>query len=148
MARDISAMKQIMRAVLQADGGVQGFRSDGIPVFSEHSRSADEATRQQPTIVLSIRGGPPRRVAAPVQARQVHLYAYSNTSMDEAERLHVLATEALMPDDCGIRHPRVADPECPQQRLVARETSGAVSGENDDIGAWFARSTLLVTGIG
>lgn len=148
MARDISAMKQIMRAVLLGDTAVQGLRTEGVEVFSEHSRSADEATRQQPTVVFALAGGAPRRVGAPVQPRQVHLYAYSNTSQDEADRLHVLATEALMPDDAGICHPRRSDPECPQQRLVVRETAGGTGGRNEDVGAYFVRSTLVVWGIG
>lgn len=148
MAYDLRETKQVLRVVLLRDSSVQGLVADGVQVFTAHGRDADEATRKQPALILSFRGGPGKRLPAPVQNRTVHLYAYSNVSQDQADELHVLAT-AVLTDTGAVSHPdRATNPSCPQQCVSVLETAGATGGWNDQVGAWYARSTLAAWGIG
>lgn len=148
MAYDLRETKQVMRVVLLKDTDVQGLVADGVQVFTAHGRDADEATRKQPALILDFRGGPGKRLSAAIQNRTVHLYAYSNLSQDQADELHVLATKVLT-DTGAVCHPdRLTNPACPQQRVAVLEQAGATSGWNDQVGAWFARSTLAAWGIG
>lgn len=148
MAYDLRETKQVLRVVLMRSTTVQGLVADGVQVFTAHGRDADEATRKQPALILDFRGGPGKRLSAAIQNRTVHLYAYSNVSQDQADELHVLAT-AVLTDVGAVCHPdRATNPACPQQRVAVLEAAGATSGWNDQVGAWYARSTLAAWGIG
>ncbi len=148
MAYSITETKQILTAVLEKDPATQSVGKQDVAVLMARGREADEATKRQPTVIFDFRGGPPRFIGAPVQNRSVHLYAYSNVSQAQADTLHEAATEAVTADG-GLTHPRRdTDPDCPQQCVKVLETSGASFGWNNDVGAWFARSTLAVWAIG
>lgn len=137
-------VREVIRWALLSDPGVVGVVENRV--LTAHGRDADEATAKHPVVIMEFRGGV-SEPSAPVQVRRVRIYAYSNRSSGESERLYNMVRTILHRKGVRGRPDEGGDP-CPGVCVYPIERSGPFDGWNQDVAAWFTFSDYDVHGIG
>lgn len=139
-----SDINAVLRHTLMQDQAVFSI-ADGR-VYTSHGRDAEEATRTYPTVIMEHHGGTDY-AQAPVAARRVYLYAYSNRSADEAFRLYDAVKEVLQRRGVGGRLDAMGQP-CEPVCAYGIERSGVFNGWNPEVSAWFVRGEWSIWAFG
>lgn len=126
----------LVRLLLLDSSAIQAKVDDRITgPFSPRS-GTEEGEDLYPRIVVEVIGGGVLSSGA-LQTPIVYVYAYSRTSQGDAQAIFDLVRPVL-------RMARLSRDGIGSKGSI-RETDGAVSGFNPEIGSWFTRGTFQAT---
>jgi len=127
---------ELVRRALFETPAIQSMVDDRV--YTRHLRDEDASTVKMPLVVTAVRTSP-ASFSSRWRRREFHIYAYSNSSQDEARQLYALVQERLSYACLHEPHPSAF-------RVVCTEIDDGMQDWNPQVRAWFVRGVWRVQG--
>lgn len=141
MSVSTSKSKQLIRNKLFNTDAIQALV--GAAVYSSHPNTLDKAALPMPCIIIDPQSGD-MRVQKGLQSQNMHIYAYSRISQDEADKIYNLVVETLHMERLYDTTTTAGGDPVNAHRGVAREMERPQEGYNQAVAGWYSRGTWRV----